>query len=204
MDQGLRVLALETTGAACSVAFTDGFGVYEHTRIAERRHNALILSMVESVLASAGMIASKLDAIAFSAGPGSFTGVRIGAAVTQGIALGCDVPVIPVATSEVMAEQVRRRNDVRGVVTLRRSRSGWSYLARYRLSEREVECIEFDHLVSDDEPIDIPDDWLLASRPERLQAGVLAQLSMGKARLDAAQAVPFYVEGDSPWKKMSG
>ena len=176
--------------------------MYEHTHIAQRQHNALILGMVDSILTSAGLTASDLDAVAFSAGPGSFTGVRIGAAVSQGIGLGCDVPVIRMPTSELMAEQIRRRNDAAGVVTVRRSRVGWVYLARYRFGPHGVACVAFDQLVADEAPIEVPDDWLLARREERMQASVLAEICADKALLDAADAVPFYVEGDSPWKKV--
>ena len=58
-------------------------------------------------MAAGAVKAGELEGVAFSAGPGSFTGVRIGAAIAQGVALGGGIPVIPVPTSEVAAEQVR-------------------------------------------------------------------------------------------------
>ena len=110
----MPILAIETTGAACSVALADRGGVREHTRIAPRRHNALVLQMIDDLLSSAGMRPRDLDVVAFSAGPGSFTGVRIGAAVAQGVAFGGDLDVVGVPTSELMAEHIRRRTRVRG------------------------------------------------------------------------------------------
>lgn len=206
MNKELCLIAIETTGAACSVALqypTDSGSVdlYEHTRIAPRQHNALILEMTESLFYSSGVTAKDLDAIAFSAGPGSFTGVRIGAAVAQGIALGLNLPVIRIPTSELMAEQIRRRCSAGGVVTVRPSRKGWIYVARYRFIEGGVECESFDRLTPDEAQLDVPNGWLLARREERLQAKVLAEICDTEQLDDAAMAIPYYVEGDSPWKK---
>ena len=197
------ILAVETTGSACSVALVSESEVLELTRIAPRRHNALALEMVDAVMAAAGLDAGCLEAVAFSAGPGSFTGVRIGAAIAQGIALGEGIPVIRVPTSEVAAEQVRQRNGVAvGVVVTRGARSGWVYAARYRFARTGLECEAFDTLVPEDMPADIPDGWLLVRREQPLRAAVVGTLASGRPKLDPDRAVPFYVEGDSPWRKM--
>ena len=195
------LLAIETTGAACSVALAHGGGLIEDLRVAERRHNALVLGMVDALLAAAGLVPGQLDAVAFSAGPGSFTGVRIGAAVAQGIALGVDIGVAQVPTSAVMAEQIRRRSSAAGVVTKRLSRRGWHYVARYRFTAHGAECEAGDALLAQDAALDVPADWLLADREERLHAGVLAELAQGCPLIDAAAATPLYVDGDSPWRK---
>ena len=159
--------------------------------------------MIDRLLAGAGLRPSALDAVAFSGGPGSFTGVRIGAAVTQGIAFGAGLPVVRVPTSELMAEQIRRRSDAAGVVTVRPSRAGWVYVARYRFDAAGPSCEAFDTLVASDAVPRAPSGWLVAHREERLRAAVLGQLAAHQPRLDPAEAIPFYVSGDSPWKKMS-
>ena len=175
----------------------------EDTRIAPRRHNALVLEMIDTLLESAGVRPRELDAVAFSAGPGSFTGVRIGAAVAQGIAFGAAVPVVRFPTSELMAEQVRERSEAPGVITVRPSRAGWVYAARYAFEDGAVTCQAFDELVPGDAVPRAPSGWLVADREERLRAAVLARLAEAMPRLDAEEAIPFYVAGDSPWKKMS-
>ena len=159
--------------------------------------------MIDRLLAVADLRPGELEAVAFSAGPGSFTGVRIGAAVAQGIAFGAGLPVVRVPTSELMAEQVRRRSDAAGVVTVRPSRAGWVYVARYRFDGAGPSCEAFDSLVPSDDVPRAPSGWLVARREERLRASVLGQLAERQPRLDAAEAIPFYVSGDSPWKKMS-
>jgi tRNA threonylcarbamoyladenosine biosynthesis protein TsaB len=105
----LKILALDTSTEACSVSlfcndqFVDGF------EIAPRRHNALILPMLETVLAESGIALTQLDALAFGCGPGSFTGVRIAASVVQGIAFAVDLPVIPVSTLRALAQGAYRK-----------------------------------------------------------------------------------------------
>ena len=179
--------------------------VLELTRIAPRRHNALVLGMVDAVMAFRRVCARELEAVVFSAGPGSFTGVRIGAAIAQGIALGGDISVIRVPTSEVAAEQVRRRNgSAGGVVVARGARAGWVYAARYRFAPTGLECEDFDTLVPEDALPAVPAGWLLVRREQPLRAAVLGALAMGKPKLHPERAVPFYVDGDSPWRKMDG
>ncbi len=97
------MLAVETSTEACSAALYIDGAVHERFEIAPREHTKLILPMIDGLMAEAGLKPQQLDALAFSRGPGSFTGVRIATGVIQGIAMGTDLPVVPVSTLAAIA-----------------------------------------------------------------------------------------------------
>ena len=125
------LLALETATDACSVALLYGGETLERYEIAPRRHTDLILQMVNSLLAEAGLDCSRLDAIAFGAGPGSFTGVRIATSVAQGLALAHDLPVVPVSCLALLAIGGAREHDAETVVPVMDARKHEIYSAAY-------------------------------------------------------------------------
>jgi tRNA threonylcarbamoyladenosine biosynthesis protein TsaB len=101
----VKFAAIETSTEWCSVAlWRDGeLGAIEER--AGNRHGELALPMLERLLAAAGLGTADLDAVAFGAGPGSFTGLRIACGIAQGLAFARDLPVLGVSSLEAMAEE---------------------------------------------------------------------------------------------------
>ena len=103
MDK-LTLLALDTATEACSVALLHQGEKTFLDEVAQRTHTQRILPMIDEILVNSGLRLSQVDGVAFGRGPGSFTGVRISAAVAQGLALAADLPVIPVSDLMAMAQ----------------------------------------------------------------------------------------------------
>jgi tRNA threonylcarbamoyladenosine biosynthesis protein TsaB len=99
----MRILALDTSTEWCSVAVGEGAPWLERAEHVGQSHSERLLPMVGAALAALQWTAADLDGIAFGCGPGSFTGIRIGCAVAQGLGFALDRPVLGVPTLEAIA-----------------------------------------------------------------------------------------------------
>ena len=97
------ILALDTSTEACSCALAIDGRVHERYVVAPQQHASLILASIENLLHEHGLGFEDLDAVAWGRGPGSFTGLRIAAGVTQGIAFAAELPVVEVSTLAALA-----------------------------------------------------------------------------------------------------
>lgn len=196
-----------------------------------RQHTKKLLPMIEAVLAEAGVTLAELDAIAFGAGPGSFTGLRITAGVAQGLALGADKPLIPVSTLATLAEQAFQRWGIPRVFAGLDARMGELYWAAYERNELGWQAVTAEQVAAPDQ-VSCPSasalvpDWVgmgpawqyQAALPEAITARVEQFDAETEPRADAMLALalsafeqqhlisadqvrPVYLRDQVAWKK---
>lgn len=158
----VKLLAFDTATDACSAAVCcDGASVYRYA-VAPRGHTALLLPMIEAVLAETGLHLAQLDGIAFGRGPGAFVGVRIAAAVAQGLAFAADLPVVPVSTLAALARQAWRVHGAERVAAALDARMGEVYWGTYRATGSGDVVAVGDERVCPPAAVPAPagDDWV--------------------------------------------
>ncbi|MBL4608759.1 MAG: tRNA (adenosine(37)-N6)-threonylcarbamoyltransferase complex dimerization subunit type 1 TsaB [Pseudomonadales bacterium] len=133
-----NILALECASDSCSVALLHHSNLLEKTSDSPKRHNELILPMVEELLAEAQLTIQDIDVYAFGCGPGSFTGIRIAASIVQGLAFSNSKPVIPVSSLASLAQSAYSTQLYSDVVTAVDARMGEIYWAHYRLGDKKT------------------------------------------------------------------
>lgn len=133
----MKILALETSTEFCSVALWQHGVLTGRSEHAGQKHSEILIAMLDGVLEEAGVKLAQLDGIAFGAGPGSFTGVRIACGVTQGLALGANLPVIGICTLQALAQGLEMQS-VTGkskVIAALDARMAEVYFAAYEKSD---------------------------------------------------------------------
>ena len=119
----MKLLALDTSSIACSVALGYGDQVWARHEEQPREHTRLLVPMIHGVLEEAGVQLQDLDAIVLGNGPGSFIGMRIAASVAQGLAHGSGLGIVPVSSLACVAAAVFEESDAE----FRCCRSGRAY-----------------------------------------------------------------------------
>ena len=126
------ILAIETSSELASCALLNGETLLARASSGVRTHSQSILPMVQELLAEAGLTLRQCDAIAFGAGPGSFTGVRTACGIAQGLAFGAGLPVVPLVTLEAMALACHLQTGATEILAVLDARMGEVYWAQYR------------------------------------------------------------------------
>ena len=223
------LLAIDTSTENCSVALVHDGKLTTRNIESPREHSQKLLPFVEEVLDSAGVSLAELDGLVVGAGPGSFTGVRIGVSMAQGLAFSAGLPVYPVCSLQALAQQAIRKNDVAGVVACIDARMGEVYYALYAnengvaVAQSEPAVAKPDSNLIDtgrlkgwgtagtgwDVYADILDEnhELKHSNNSRLPLAEDMLTVVNGAGVDPVQAEqlePLYVRNEVTWKKLPG
>lgn len=129
------LLAIDTATTGCAVALSHDGGFYQQRTEAQQQSAQQILPLIAGLLDSAGLQLGQVQVLVVAAGPGSFTGIRIGIGVCQGLSMALNTPCVPLSTLAVRAGTAMRSGDLNQVVVCERARMGEVYLGAYQRAE---------------------------------------------------------------------
>ena len=224
------ILTIDTSTEACSVALNLSGDVTERYEVMPRLHARKLLPMIQDLLSDSEAKLNQLDAIAFTRGPGSFTGLRIAAGAVQGLAFGADVPVIPISTLAALAQGGYRETGCQSIIPALDARMNEMYWGHFEI-QGELAVLQGSEQLSLPEALSasiegskktvlgIGQGWgvsnLLSNElylqlekilpefyPRAIDAGVLAEAEFKSGNLfTPEEAIPVYLRGKSAWKK---
>ncbi len=131
----VNYLAIDASTEACSVSLVYQGKLESRFELCPQSHSIVLLPMVDEILKAANCQLSDLDGLIYGQGPGSFTGVRIGIGVAQGLAFAADLPVVGVSTLQAMAQQAFRKHQQTQVVAAIDARMSEVYTNGFTLSD---------------------------------------------------------------------
>lgn len=207
------ILSVDSSAVTASAALTDGEKIIKSEFInAGLTHSETLLPMIKRVME--GYNFSQLDAIAITAGPGSFTGVRIGVATVKGLAFDVGIPCISVSTLEAIAYNFTDKNTV--VCAVMDARRMQFYNALFKIENGVVtrlcddraisiddlreELKSFDHVIIAGDGAELCfnnielDNITLADEAVRYQNGIgVSKSAVNKEKISAAALMPVYL-----------
>ena len=130
----MKLLALDTSTAACSVAINLDGKIFESHLIEAKSHTRVLLPAISGLLDDAKIIIDDIDAVVLGIGPGSFVGMRIGASVAQGLAFAGNIKIIPVSSMETIALEILLTHDLDELVVIQDARMNEVYIGEYKLN----------------------------------------------------------------------
>ncbi len=215
----MKLLALETANEQCSVSIIDETQtLYFECDARAKAQTQTILPMIEQGLQRTALKISDLTAIAFSRGPGSFSGVRINAAVTQALAWSNDLPVVPVSTLQALAQAAYREANLTKVTAVLDARMHEVYMASFELDQQGImKALDEEKLLSYEQGADYQKFTLIGSGSALIQsdateyqnisataediASIARQKALKQEWVNAELALPVYLR-DNAWKKI--
>jgi len=230
----VNYLAIDASTEACSVALQFDGQTFSRYELCPQSHSLLLLPMVDSVLKEAGCKLAQLDGLIFGRGPGSFTGVRIGVGVAQGLAFAANLKVVGVSTLQAMAQRAYAKYSSENVIAAIDARMSEVYSGFYQLDDKGVmqpsvnesvlkpqELATFLQEMNTQCAIKVGSGWaaykdelanvktpsndVVVEFPHAEDMLVIGHYAFAEGEaVDAEQAQPVYVRDTVSWKKLPG
>ncbi|MFT5814890.1 MAG: tRNA threonylcarbamoyladenosine biosynthesis protein TsaB [Psychroserpens sp.] len=227
----MNFLAIDASTEACSVAIKYNDKQFSEYELCPQSHSLRLLPMIDTVLKQANVKLTELDGIIFGQGPGSFTGVRIGIGVTQGLAFSAELSARGVSTLQAMAQQAFDNKGESKVIAAIDARMSEVYTCYFEVDEQGIMQAKTEETVLKPEFVaqyyqdlvlpayGVGTGWdaypelsalkLNTDSPEILfpTAGamlILGQVNFAQHCVDAEHAQPKYVRDTVSWKKLPG
>jgi len=127
----MKILAIDTSTNACSIAVTDGVNIFKWFAVVGNQHAKMLLPEIDRLLTAANLSLAELNLLAFGMGPGSFTGLRIGASIIQGMSIAHNIKVAGVSSLQALAFQASKKYPTRTVLSLIDARMSEVYMGVY-------------------------------------------------------------------------
>ena len=229
----MNYLAIDASTEACSVALQCNDKVFSRYELCPQSHSLRLLPMIDDVLKEASCKLSQLDGLIFGQGPGSFTGVRIGIGVAQGLAFSANLKLVGVSTLQTMAQLAYINHQQSQVIAIIDARMSEVYNGYYELDENNIMQAKINEAVTPPDKLkqrlvsiveqaygvgtgwDAYVDELTSLKfnndsPEVLFPEAKAMLAIGIAAFKRGEGVlpenaqPVYVRDTVSWKKLPG
>ncbi len=189
----MKILAIETSSTACSVALLVDDKISCIHRILPLKQAQFILPMIHELLEMNNISLKQLNAIAFGCGPGSFTGVRIATSVTQGLAYALKLPVIPISSLAALAQSAYRDLGWKKLLVGVDARIQEVYWGAYEVSDKGLVTLLHQEKVCAPQDVTLPEDkeWYGVGNAWEIYADqiVYSPLKLDTRRLPTAEGV---------------
>lgn len=216
------ILAIETSTDACSVALYHKGDVTERFEIAAKSHTRRLLPMIDELLSHKNLALTDLEAIAVTVGPGSFTGIRIGLGVAQGLAFSLDIPIIPVSSLVTIAWPLIEKNPDHHIWVIQDARMSEFYVGLVEFDgvlplstetlEKITEIAQPDHfnkvvgtgfeLLTEQQQANLTDQLVEYNHPHAADVAKVAAIKFKQGYSVAAEKVePTYLRNEVSWNK---
>ena len=220
-----NILSIETSSACCSVCIkTDQLETQLYENVAPNTHGEIIFEFIEMALKESEINKEDLDYIAFGSGPGSFTGLRVGCSVVQGLGYGLKVPVIPISSLRITAQQAIEKSNLKKIVVIIDAHMEELYVGEYKCSKNIAVDLKPDYFIHKDRINELinsfPEDFIFIGNAinlieKNLQKKIIHNftpkanfcfkiadyLILNKKFIPAEEVTINYISGENQWKR---